>query len=154
LNVCVAECPLDAIYPEDNVPEDQQHFIALNAELAKVWPMIDKKKDALPDADKWAKVPDNEMLDDLLHGEEEAAHGDKAYTDNEHNLLASDPQNGPIWCMPFKKPSGGELPDWKRDINRRLASLRAIVEFPFRVVKRQFRFTKVRYRGSSRTARR
>jgi IS5 family transposase len=94
-----------------------------------------------------AKVPDNKVLDDLLHGEEEAAHGDKAYTDNEHNLLASDPEKGPIWCMPFKKPSGGELPEWKRDINRRLASLRAIVEFPFRVVKRQFRFTKVRYRG-------
>jgi len=94
-----------------------------------------------------AKVPDNKVLDDLLHGEEEAAHGDKAYTDNAHNLLASDPVKGPIWCMPFKKPSGGELPEWKRDINRRLASLRAIVEFPFRVVKRQFRFTKVRYRG-------
>ena len=94
-----------------------------------------------------AKVPDNKVLDNLLHGEEEAAHGDKAYTDNEHNLLASDPEKGPIWCMSFKKPSGGELPEWKRDINHRLASLRAIVEFPFRVIKRQFRFTKVRYRG-------
>ena len=76
-----------------------------------------------------------------------AVHGDKAYTDSDHNLLASDPATGPIWCMPFKKPSRRELPEWKRDINRRLASLRAIVEFPFRVVKRQFRFTKVRYRG-------
>jgi len=94
-----------------------------------------------------AKVPDNKVLDDLLHGEEHSVHGDKAYTDNKHNLLASDPNNGPIWCMPFKKPSRHELPEWKRDINRGLASLRAIVEFPFRVVKRQFRFTTVRYRG-------
>ena len=94
-----------------------------------------------------AKVPDNKMLDDLLHGEEHAVHGDKAYTDSDHNLLASDPETGPIWCMPFKKPSRRELPEWKQDINRRLASLRAIVEFPFRVVKRQFRFTTVRYRG-------
>lgn len=94
-----------------------------------------------------ANMPDNQVLDDLLHGEEHSVHGDKAYTDNEHNLLASDPDNGPIWCMPFKKPSGGELPNWKREINRRLASLRAIVEFPFRVIKRQFNFTKVRYRG-------
>ncbi|HEB97592.1 MAG TPA: IS5/IS1182 family transposase, partial [Sedimenticola thiotaurini] len=71
----------------------------------------------------------------------------KAYTTKEHNLLASNPEEGPIWCMPFKKPSGEELPEWKAEINRRLASLRAIVEFPFRIVKRQFRFTKVRYRG-------
>jgi IS5 family transposase len=94
-----------------------------------------------------AKVPDNKVLNDLLHGEESTVHGDKAYTSREHNLLASDPQQGPIWCMPLKKPSGRQLPEWKREINRRLASLRAIVEFPFRVVKRQFRFTKVRYRG-------
>lgn len=94
-----------------------------------------------------AKVPDNKILDDLLHGDETAVHGDKAYTSNQHNLLASDPKTGPIWCMPFKKPARGELPEWKREINLRLASLRAIVEFPFRVVKRQFHFSKVRYRG-------
>ena len=94
-----------------------------------------------------AKVADNKVLDDLLHGEESAVHGDKAYTSSEHNLLASNPEQGPIWCMPFKKPSGRELPEWKREINHRLASLRAIVEFPFRIVKRQFNFTKVRYRG-------
>ena len=94
-----------------------------------------------------AKVPDNKVLDDLLHGEEEAAHGDKAYTSNQHNLLATDPEKGPIWCMPFEKPSGGELPEWKQEINQHLSSLRAVVEFSFRIVKRQFRFTKVRYRG-------
>jgi len=94
-----------------------------------------------------AKVPDNKVMDQLLHGEEEAAHGDKAYSSNEHNLLASDPAKGPVWCMPFKKPPGGELPEWKQEINRRLASLRAIVEFPFRILKRQFGFSKVRNRG-------
>jgi IS5 family transposase len=50
-----------------------------------------------------AKVPDNKVLDELLDGEEQAVHGDKAYTAGEHNLLASDPAAGPIWCMPFKK---------------------------------------------------
>ena len=49
--------------------------------------------------------------------------------------------------MPFKKPAGGEPPEWKRAIDRRLSSLRAIGEFPFRVVKRQFNFRKVRYLG-------
>ena len=38
-----------------------------------------------------AKVPDNKVLDDLLHGEEHSVHGDKASTSSEHNLLASDP---------------------------------------------------------------
>jgi IS5 family transposase len=94
-----------------------------------------------------AKVPDNTVLDELLHGDEAAVHGDKAYTTRTHNLLASDPQTGPLWCMPFKKPRGGALPDWQREINRGLARLRAIGEFPFRILKRQFRFTQVRYRG-------
>ncbi len=94
-----------------------------------------------------AKVPDNKVLEDLLHGEEESVHGDKAYTTQEHNLLASDPDKGPIWCMPFKKPAGEELPEWKKELNRKLSSLRAIVEFPFRIIKRQFGFSKVRYRG-------
>ena len=30
--LCVPECPVDAIYPEEDVPEDQRHFIALNAD--------------------------------------------------------------------------------------------------------------------------
>ena len=54
--LCVAECPVEAIYAEADVPDDQQEFIALNAELAKVWPRITEKIDASPDADGWAKV--------------------------------------------------------------------------------------------------
>lgn len=42
--LCVAECPVEAICAEDDVPEDQRQFIALNAELSKVWePIIEKK---------------------------------------------------------------------------------------------------------------
>ena len=93
------------------------------------------------------KVPDNKVMDQLLYGEEESVHGDKAHTRKRHNRLASDPEKGPIWCMPFKKPAEGELPEWKRAIDRCLSSLRAIGEFLFRVVKRQFNFRKVRYRG-------
>ena len=36
------------------MPEDQQEFIEINAKLAKVWPIITAKKDALPDADDFA----------------------------------------------------------------------------------------------------
>ena len=56
--LCEPECPVEAIHPEDDVPEDQLDFIQLNAELAKIWPVITEKKDPLPDADEWAQVKD------------------------------------------------------------------------------------------------
>lgn len=94
-----------------------------------------------------AKVPDVKMTDQLLHGEEQEVFGDKGYTTNERTLSAPRSKSGPLWCFPYKKTAGTELPAWKQQINRRLSQLRARVEHPFRVVKRQFGFTKVRYRG-------
>jgi ferredoxin len=57
-NLCVPECPVDAIFAEDDVPENQKKFIQLNAELAKNWPAITTKKEAPPDASEWEKVAD------------------------------------------------------------------------------------------------
>lgn len=54
--VCVPECPASAIFDADDVPGDMQEYIALNAELCKVWPTITRAKAALPDADKWKEV--------------------------------------------------------------------------------------------------
>jgi ferredoxin len=51
--VCIPECPVNAIVPEEDVPGDQQHMIKLNVELAKKWPSITKRKTPLPDADDW-----------------------------------------------------------------------------------------------------
>jgi ferredoxin len=56
--LCVPECPVDAIYPDDRVPEDQQSFIGLNADLARQWPVITRRKDPPADADQWAERPD------------------------------------------------------------------------------------------------
>jgi ferredoxin len=56
--VCVPECPVNAILPEEDVPGDQQGFIGLNAELARRWKPIIKRKPALPDAEAWAAVTD------------------------------------------------------------------------------------------------
>jgi ferredoxin len=56
--LCVAECPAGAIYAEGDVPENQQYFISINAELAKLWKPIVEKKDALPDAEEWLNVKD------------------------------------------------------------------------------------------------
>ena len=56
--VCIPECPVNAIFLEEDVPEDQRAFIALNAELARSgWPTITEKKDALPDAEQWKDQP-------------------------------------------------------------------------------------------------
>lgn len=60
--LCVAECPVEAIYAEDDLPENQRHFIALNAELSKTWKVIVEKIDAPADADEWAKVKDKRHL--------------------------------------------------------------------------------------------
>jgi ferredoxin len=60
--LCVAECPVEAIFAEDDVPVDQRPYIAVNAELAKAWPAITEKKDAPADADEWAKVKDKKDL--------------------------------------------------------------------------------------------
>ena len=51
--LCVPECPVEAIFAEDDVPANQKDFIPLNAELAKGWPAITRRKAALPDADEW-----------------------------------------------------------------------------------------------------
>ena len=56
--LCVAECPVQAILAEDDVPAGQLHFIALNAELARQWKPIIERKEPPADADQWQKVKD------------------------------------------------------------------------------------------------
>ncbi len=56
--VCVPECPVSAIYAEEDVPDDQLDFTPLNAELALNWRTIIRTKQALPDADEWSKIKD------------------------------------------------------------------------------------------------
>jgi ferredoxin len=56
--LCEPECPAEAIHAEDDVPSGMENFVALNAELAKVWPVITQKKDAPPDAEEWDGVKD------------------------------------------------------------------------------------------------
>jgi ferredoxin len=56
--LCVAECPAEAIFAEDDVPEAQRSFIALNAELAKNWPVLTERKPGPADADEWKEIKD------------------------------------------------------------------------------------------------
>ena len=56
--LCVPECPVDAIVADDELPEDQSHFLVLNAELSEAWPVITEKKPAPEDADLWGQKKD------------------------------------------------------------------------------------------------
>jgi len=56
--LCEPECPVNAIYSEDDLPEKYQSFLVINKDLAEKWPNINRRKDAPPDADQWANVED------------------------------------------------------------------------------------------------
>jgi|TARA_R100000005_G_C4994263_1_gene201277 ferredoxin len=59
-DACVSECPVEAIYPDDEVPEKWEDYIDLNERLAENWEdrIINETQDALPDADEWAEKED------------------------------------------------------------------------------------------------
>lgn len=54
--LCEPECPVNAIYAEDDLPENQKEFLALNERLSATWPNINVKKAAPSDADEWTTV--------------------------------------------------------------------------------------------------
>lgn len=55
-DVCVPECPAEAIFADSDLPAGQEAFLAINAELAQQWPVINRKKNPLPEADEWNGV--------------------------------------------------------------------------------------------------
>lgn len=57
-NLCVPECPIDAIVPEDELTPEQMPMLELNAELSQVWPTITEIKPPLAEAEEWKDVPD------------------------------------------------------------------------------------------------
>lgn len=56
--LCVPECPAEAIFAEDELPDDQHAFLELNAELSTEWPVITEMKESPPDAEEWDGVED------------------------------------------------------------------------------------------------
>ena len=57
-SLCEPECPAEAIYAEDDLPEDQMHFLELNRELSEIWPVITEQSEPCPDAEEWDGKPD------------------------------------------------------------------------------------------------
>jgi ferredoxin len=60
--VCIPECPVSAIFHEDDLPSEQRKFIPINAELSEQWPMISRRQPAPDDADAWIQVADKAHL--------------------------------------------------------------------------------------------
>lgn len=56
--LCEPECPIGAIYAEEDLPSNMEHFIEINAELSPKWPVITQQSDPLPDHEEWKDVPD------------------------------------------------------------------------------------------------
>ena len=92
-----------------------------------------------------ARVHDSQVWDDLLHGEETSVWADKGYVSAAREMAFSGP--GKFWGVMRKGPRGSALHPVDADINRIIAMVRARVEHPFRVLKRQFGHLKTRYRG-------
>lgn len=61
-SLCVPECPVEAIFSEEDLPEKYSDYLALNAELSASWPVINAKQDPLPDAEDWAERKDKRQF--------------------------------------------------------------------------------------------
>src|SRR6056297_1873111 len=92
-----------------------------------------------------AKTHDSQVWDALLHGDETSVWADKGYVSAAREVAFSGPEK--FWGVMRKAPKGGALHPIDEDINRIIAKVRARVEHPFRVLKRQFGYLKTRYRG-------
>jgi ferredoxin len=55
--LCVPECPVEAIVPDVDLPAEHTHFLKLNAELSRLWPVIMQAKEAPADAKEWEGKP-------------------------------------------------------------------------------------------------
>ncbi|MDM8009074.1 MAG: IS5 family transposase [Phycisphaerae bacterium] len=102
-----------------------------------------------------ANVGDVTQVHKLLHGKEDTICGDSGYTGADKREELQDVEAA---FLIAEKPSKLRAMKNKRERKyakrweRRKASLRAKVEHPFRVVKRQFGYIKVRYRGLAKNA--
>jgi IS5 family transposase len=97
-----------------------------------------------------ASEADINIMDELLHGDEQVVYGDKGYAGEERRQALREKEVR--WGVLAKAARGRSLTEHQEARNKRLSSIRAKVEHPFRVVKRQFNYLKVRYRGIAKNA--
>jgi IS5 family transposase len=91
------------------------------------------------------KVHDAKVMDRLIREDDVAVYGDKGYANEEKKRAAA--EAGVLWAVKEKAKPGRDLTKRQRARNRRFGRVRAKVEHVFRVLKCQFGYRKVRYRG-------
>lgn len=92
-----------------------------------------------------ANEADITLLPKLLRQDDQVLFADAGYTSDEYKRGSR--ALGFRWCVQDKRKPGHDLSSRQRKRNRKQSSIRARVEHVFRVIKRQFGFTKTRYRG-------
>jgi IS5 family transposase len=92
-----------------------------------------------------ANESDISQLPHLLREDDRAVFGDKGYVHNGYKRAARNA--GVFWGVALKAAAKRQLSAGHKQRNHRMSSIRARVEHVFRVVKRQFGYTKVRYKG-------
>ena len=93
-----------------------------------------------------ANVHDLNAADQLLHGEEQRVWGDAGYTGIHKRDAFKD--RDVDWRIALRPGTRSNLADQLQEMLEGIkASVRAKVEHPFRTIKQQFGYTKVRYRG-------
>ena len=92
-----------------------------------------------------AAVHDSQVMDGLLHGEEEAVYGDKAYASEEKKKEYE--ARGVKWCVNLKANRGHKLTQEEVECNHKRSQIRAKGEHAFLVVKHLWHYQKVRYKG-------
>ena len=92
-----------------------------------------------------ANVPDICQLPRLLREDDRAVFGDKGYASNQGKRAAR--QAGVFWGVSLKANRYYPLTATNKRFNQKMSSIRARVEHVFRVIKCQFGYTKVRYKG-------
>ena len=95
-----------------------------------------------------ANEADIEIVDELLHGRETIVHADAGYTGANKRVA----RKQLTWKIAARRGKLNAMPDGKEKtrlqaIEKAKARIRARVEHPFRVIKRQFGYAKVRFRG-------
>jgi ferredoxin len=66
--LCIPECPVTAIYTEDDLPAKWHDYIEINKKYTALWPVIDAKKEALPTAEEFRNVETKKDLIDPTPG--------------------------------------------------------------------------------------
>ena len=91
------------------------------------------------------KVHDAKMTNDLIRADDTIILGDKGYVSDERKRATR--ARGITWAVKDKRKPGRVLSSSQKRRNKKYGVVRAKVEHAFRVIKCQFGYRKVRYRG-------